>query len=103
MFQRSNDLEFQEEGSHMDGENNLRVPLLQSSESISVSLPQSSPKKDRKTRTLTFKIGGIKCASCAVSIESALRKLEGIESVTISPLQGQAVIIYRPESINVSI
>ncbi|XXG52902.1 hypothetical protein AAC387_Pa03g1100 [Persea americana] len=98
MFQRANDLEFQED--HMDRENNLRVPLLQSSESISVSLPQSSPKQHRKTRTLTFKIGGIKCASCAVSIESTLRKLEGIESVTISPLQGQAVIIYRPESIN---
>lgn len=103
MFQRANDLKFQDEGNRMEGADVLRVPLLQSSETISVSLPQSSRKRARKTKTLTFKIGGIRCLSCAVSIESALGKLEGVESVTVSSLQGKVVIIYRPESISVSI
>ncbi|XP_058073568.1 copper-transporting ATPase HMA4 isoform X2 [Magnolia sinica] len=83
-----------------EGKDDLKVPLLQPSESVAVSVSRPSPKRIRKSKTVKFKIGGIKCASCVVSIESALGKLQGIESVAVSPIQGQAVIRYRPESIN---
>ncbi|XP_077214560.1 copper-transporting ATPase HMA4-like [Tasmannia lanceolata] len=78
----------------------LKVPLLPSSESVAVTVSHPSHKSSRQTRTVMFKIGGIKCASCTASIESVLGKNKGIKSITISPLQGQAVIIYEPKLIN---
>ncbi|GJX35552.1 hypothetical protein Tco_0247109 [Tanacetum coccineum] len=36
---------------------------------------------DLETRTIKFKIGGIECASCSISIESVLQELNGVESV----------------------
>ncbi|KAL5981961.1 Copper-transporting ATPase hma4 [Asimina triloba] len=82
-----------------EGKNDLKVPLLQ--ESVAVSLPQPSPTKLKRTKTVMFKIRGIKCASCAISIESVLGQLEGIDHVAVSPLQGLAAIRFRLEAINV--
>ncbi|OVA10248.1 Cation-transporting P-type ATPase [Macleaya cordata] len=84
-----------------NGTNALKAPLLQHSDSVTVTVFQPSPDEVRKTRTIKFKIGNIKCASCVTSIESALGKVNGIKSVMVSPLQGQAVIKYTPEHINV--
>ncbi|GJW09327.1 copper-transporting ATPase HMA4-like protein [Tanacetum coccineum] len=39
---------------------------------------------DQGTRTIKFKIGGIECASCSISIESVLKELNGVESVVSS-------------------
>lgn len=100
MFGKADELKFGDMANHVEGKDDLKVPLLQSSESTAVTLPKSSQKRVRKSKTVMFKIGGIKCASCSDSIESELGKLKGIESVTVSPLQGQAVVIYQPESIN---
>ncbi|XP_026383050.1 copper-transporting ATPase HMA4-like isoform X2 [Papaver somniferum] len=61
----------------------------------------SSPNKTMKTRTAMFRVGNVKCSSCVTSIESALGKVTGIESVTVSALQGRAVVKYVPELINV--
>ncbi|XP_042476754.1 copper-transporting ATPase HMA4-like [Macadamia integrifolia] len=81
----------------MNGKDDLKAPLLQASESVAVTVCQPTPNAIRKTKTVVFKIRGIKCASCVVSIESGLRKLNGIETVMVSPLQGQAIIRYKPE------
>ncbi|KAK1259575.1 putative copper-transporting ATPase HMA5 [Acorus gramineus] len=78
----------------------LVVPLLESPERTTVTIPHPSLRRTKSTRTVMLKISGIKCATCATSIESMLGKLEGIESVSVSPIEGQAVIIYRPEFIN---
>nr|DAD42318.1 TPA_asm: hypothetical protein HUJ06_000548 [Nelumbo nucifera] len=82
-----------------NGTDDLKVPLLQPSESVAVTVSQPNAKGFKKTRKSMFKIGGIKCTSCATSIESVLKKIDGIENVTVSPLQGQAVIRYAPELI----
>ncbi|MCX9074618.1 MAG: heavy metal translocating P-type ATPase, partial [Candidatus Methanoperedens sp.] len=50
---------------------------------------------------IVLKIGGMHCASCALNIETALRKENGIVSATVSfPLE-QARIMYDPELIPV--
>ena len=50
---------------------------------------------------ITLKIGGMHCASCALNIETALKKTNGITSVNVSfPLE-QAKINYDPELVSV--
>lgn len=78
----------------INGKDELKSPLLQHSDGII--------NVDRKTKTVMFKVSGIECASCATSIESALGKLNGVESVMVSPLQGQTVVKYMPEHVTVS-
>lgn len=86
-----------------NGNNDLKAPLLQcSSDSVAITIPeQEDHKKNEKVSSIMFRVRGIECASCAVSIESALGKLNGVRNVGVSPLQGQAVIKYVPELINV--
>ncbi|MFS7954402.1 hypothetical protein Hanom_Chr07g00629841 [Helianthus anomalus] len=48
---------------------------------------------DQGVRTLTFKIGGIECASCSTS---ELHELNGVEIAIVSPLRGQSVVKYIP-------
>ncbi|KAG6467905.1 copper-transporting ATPase HMA4-like [Zingiber officinale] len=83
-----------------NGKDSLTAPLLQSPESVAVNFSQGSWRSDKSTRKVTFRIGGMECASCAASIESVVGNMKGVESVLVSPLQGQAVIKYRPEFIN---
>ncbi|KAJ4758248.1 Copper-exporting P-type ATPase A [Rhynchospora pubera] len=73
-------------GSGGQKENNLETPLLQN---------------DHTTKEVNFRVKGMKCASCAGSIESVVSKIEGVESVSVSPLQGRAVVRYRPDLTNV--
>lgn len=83
-----------------NGKDNLRAPLLRPSEGVAINPTQASPRNGKNTRKVMFRIRGIKCASCATSIESAIGNMKGIESISVSPIQGQAVIRYIPEFIN---
>ncbi|XP_059314532.1 copper-transporting ATPase HMA4-like [Lycium ferocissimum] len=83
-----------------NGKDDLKKPLLQDADAIAINVVQLSNSRNKKIRTLLFKVNGITCASCSNSIESALGKLKGIESATVSPLQGQAVVKYVPELIS---
>ncbi|KAF3780725.1 putative copper-transporting ATPase [Nymphaea thermarum] len=80
---------------------NLQKPLLPSSDTVVVPLPEASPKKSGIIKNAVFKIGGIECATCASSIESSVRNLPGIINVAVSILQGQVLVRYTPEIINV--
>lgn len=85
-----------------NGENHLKDPLLQADGGGSGASPAgASPRKERKTRKVMFNVRGISCASCAVSMETVVAGLKGVESVSVSPLQGQAVVQYRPEEADV--
>ena len=70
----------------MAGSNGLETPLL---------------GKDQTTKEVIFRVKGIKCASCANSIESVVSKIGGVESVSVSSLQGQTIVRYRPDLTNV--
>jgi Cu+-exporting ATPase len=51
---------------------------------------------------ITLKIGGMHCASCALNVETALKKTNGVTSANVSfPLE-QAKITYDPEIVSVS-
>lgn len=84
-----------------NGREDLKAALLQYPNGVAVNGSQPNPiGDDKKISTLVFKVTGITCSSCATSIESALGELNGIVSVMVSPLQGQAVVKYNPELIN---
>ncbi|XP_074310544.1 copper-transporting ATPase HMA4-like [Silene latifolia] len=69
----------------------LDEPLLQSQDSVTIDIPQDA---DKRIKTLKFEIKGMECASCATSIESVLNKLDGIQSISISVMDGKAVVKY---------
>lgn len=81
-------------GVDANGMDDMKEPLL---EALVISTTE------KRIRTVKFKIGDIHCASCATTIESVVGKLNGVESVMVSPLQGQAAVQYIPELINVSL
>ncbi|XP_024926699.2 copper-transporting ATPase HMA4 [Ziziphus jujuba] len=83
-----------------NGKEDFNVPLLENSDEVAITVSELDYKKDEKIRTVMFRVRGIECASCATSIESALGNLSGVRSITVSPLQGQAVVKYVPELIN---
>ncbi|GMY16310.1 copper-transporting ATPase HMA4-like [Fagus crenata] len=85
----------------VNGKDDLNVPLLRPPDDVVVNIPQPTNNKDKKIRMVKFKIGDIKCASCATTVESVLQKLDGIENAVVSPLQGLAAINYIPELIKV--
>lgn len=78
-------------GVDANGMHDMKEPLL-------ATLDISTA--DKRIRTVKFKIGDIHCASCATTIESVVGKLNGVKSVMVSPLQGQAAVKYIPELIN---
>ncbi|CAH9050685.1 unnamed protein product [Cuscuta europaea] len=83
-----------------DGEHGLETPLLQDPNVVTITVDQTNGDSRKKVRTLTFKIGGITCASCATSIETAVGRLDGVQSIMVSPLQGQATVKFVPEYIS---
>ncbi|CAL9748868.1 unnamed protein product [Musa acuminata subsp. burmannicoides] len=83
-----------------NGEANLTAPLLQPNGSVAVDFSHESSESDKKTRKVVLRIREIQCASCAVSIESVVGDMKGVESISVSPLHGQAIIRYNPEFIN---
>lgn len=81
----------------------MKLPLLQQTNAVGLDGSGSIGDVDQKVvTTVVFKIGGVECASCSVSIESVLQKLNGVISIIVSPIQGQAVVKYIPELVSVS-
>ena len=78
----------------INGKDELKLPLLPPLDGVVGT--------NKKIKTAKFKVGDISCASCAISIESLLLELNGVESVMVSVLQGQAAVKYIPELITVS-
>uniref|UniRef100_A0A5B6ZU48 P-type Cu(+) transporter n=1 Tax=Davidia involucrata TaxID=16924 RepID=A0A5B6ZU48_DAVIN len=89
-------LKFWDKEMEVNGKDDLKVPLLHFLDSVAVTVPQPIHTGDKKTKTIMFKIRGIKCAT---SIESVIGRLNGVEGVVVSALQGQAVVRYMPEHI----
>ncbi|PWA34526.1 P-type ATPase, Heavy metal-associated domain, copper ion-binding, HAD-like domain protein [Artemisia annua] len=70
------------------------IPFLEQANTVQLDSSTSIHKVDQGVTTIMFKIGGVECASCSTSIETVLQKLNGVVSITVSPLQGQAVVKY---------
>ncbi|MDR3249247.1 MAG: heavy metal translocating P-type ATPase, partial [Treponema sp.] len=52
--------------------------------------------------TVTIPIGGMTCAACAQRVEKAIRKLEGIEKVSVNLATEKATVSYNPQAIRIS-
>ncbi len=48
----------------------------------------------RGTQRLILRIGGMTCASCAQTIEHALRKTDGIEEANVNLATEKAMVVY---------
>ncbi len=46
----------------------------------------------------TFKIKGLDCANCATQLENAIKKIEGVESVSINFMMEKMVMEYNEEN-----
>lgn len=55
-----------------------------------------------KTRKLTASVGGMDCAACAIGIEKALKKRQGIRSASVSFATGKAEIEFEEGKCTVS-
>lgn len=86
----------------VNGKDDLKSPLLQHPNDVVITVSPPNQTSHKKIRTLVFKVVGITCSSCVASIEAALGELDGVQSVAVSVLQGQAVVKYVPEVISVS-
>ncbi len=52
------------------------------------------------TKKAIIKIGGMTCASCAQTIENALRKTEGVVEANVNLASEKAVVVYDPQTID---
>nr|XP_043623311.1 copper-transporting ATPase HMA4-like [Erigeron canadensis] len=78
----------------------IRIPFLQQSNGVDLDGSRFIRNVKQRVATVMFKIGGIECASCSISIETLLQKLDGVESIIVSPLQGQTVVKYVPQLVS---
>jgi len=53
-----------------------------------------------ETKKTIIKIGGMTCASCAQTIENALKKTEGIVEANVNLATEKAVVVYDPQEID---
>jgi copper chaperone len=51
-------------------------------------------------RTVTLKIKGLRCGSCAASVRSALDAQEGVRGADVSFEEGRARVLYDPATTN---
>jgi Cu+-exporting ATPase len=63
--------------------------------------PIGIPKEGERTREVSLKIAGMSCASCAATIEKALRKLEGVKSAHVNFATERATVEYDPSIISI--
>jgi len=53
-----------------------------------------------KENTAQFKVTGMYCAACQMSIEKALKKTAGVKTVSVDWKQGSATVVYDDATTN---
>ena len=53
-------------------------------------------------QSVSIPIGGMTCAACAQRVEKAIRKLEGVESVSVNIATENATVKYHPQQLRLS-
>ena len=56
--------------------------------------------KSKNNHTISFKLSGLHCTSCAVNIDLSLEELEGIINANTSYQKSQVQVQYNPEKID---
>jgi Cu+-exporting ATPase len=63
--------------------------------------PVGVPGEGEKTREISLKISGMSCASCAATIEKALKQLDGVKSANVNFATERATVEYFPELVSI--
>ena len=63
--------------------------------------PIGIPKEGERTREISLKIAGMSCASCAATIEKALRKMDGVKSAHVNFATERARVEYDPTLVSI--
>ena len=63
--------------------------------------PIGMPREGERTREISLKIAGMSCASCAATIEKALKRLEGVKSAHVNFATERATIEYDPSTVSI--
>jgi Cu+-exporting ATPase len=63
--------------------------------------PVGIAREEEKTREISLKISGMSCASCAATIEKALRSLDGVKSANVNFATERATVEYLPDLVSV--
>jgi Cu+-exporting ATPase len=63
--------------------------------------PVGIAKEEEKTREISLKISGMSCASCAATIEKALKSLEGVKSANVNFATEKATVEYLPDLVSI--
>ncbi|MDG5814165.1 heavy metal translocating P-type ATPase [Chitinispirillales bacterium ANBcel5] len=53
-------------------------------------------------RTLSFKVGGMSCTSCAATVEKTLNAIAGVRNATVNFASERVTISYQPNSVTLS-
>ena len=54
------------------------------------------------TRSVTIRVKGMTCGSCAISVKKALQSTEGVEDARVDFKSGKAVIKYDDQKITIA-
>lgn len=57
------------------------------------------PEKSSHLTTITLKIAGMHCTSCALNIDGALEDTEGVIEASTSYAKGQTVVSFDPTKV----
>lgn len=57
-------------------------------------------KKATAGETITFKLSGLHCSSCAMSIDNALEEIPGVLETTTSFAKAQTQVRFNPQQTN---
>ncbi|RDL33222.1 putative copper-transporting ATPase 2 [Venustampulla echinocandica] len=63
------------------------------------SRSRPSPNSPTHMATTTLKVGGMTCGACTSAIESGLKNVDGIGSVSVSLVMERAVVMHDPQTI----
>ena len=63
--------------------------------------PSSSGEENINTHVSTFRVDGMTCGTCALSIKIALKKLDGVVDVEVSYKKKEAKVFYEEGKVTV--
>ncbi|QSZ66808.1 copper-translocating P-type ATPase [Methanofollis aquaemaris] len=61
---------------------------------------EGEEKKEKETRTETLKVTGMHCATCAITVEKALKEMKGVSSASVNLGAEQASVEYDPSKVS---
>src|SRR5215210_7430369 len=85
------------EGTSMRKERTFVVVLV-----VALALALGAATASAAVRTVTFRVKGMTCEGCAVSIEKALKDTEGVLDARVSYEKGQAWVRYDTGKVSLS-